>query len=490
MNFTSLAWLALGAFTVAACSSVGDGTEPTAGESREAIIGSSTLGGRNEVVMLYARVQTPTSGVATRTCSGGYFAPRVVATAAHCLENIFAGQLFVYYGDNFDADVSQLIEGPNGLEAPAPGQPSFWAKADSFESHPNYDPAQHYPDIGFVYLDRKPPFDPLPLSRTSVAANRQVTISGWGDNFSPTPTTGTGLHVQRTGTSRTLGSPTAADFHPEDPNPGLLVAANRAAQIKLDGTPPNANTCFGDSGSPLLITDFGQTYIAGVNYFTGLSCADYSLFTRISSFLPFFDEGYKKGGQESLTPVFNCVAPNAQGSLTAFFGYDNKNGVSVSVPYGTKNSLPNDTTNQRLTRFLPGTHQFSFGVDFAKNQSLTWKLTPDNNPTTTLTVNQSSRRCGAAEADQSECALACRASQRSGCAGLPTFEDCIGFCVDQSQSVRDSVPACSPQNTAFNVCTAIVSPDPANWECFDTFGAFALGPCGAQLDALNACFSQ
>jgi len=74
-----------------------------------------------------------------------------------------------------------------------------------------------------VYLDRKPPFDPLPLSRTIVAANRQVTISGWGDNFSPTPTTGTGLNVQRTGTSRTLGSPTVADFHPEDPNAGLLV---------------------------------------------------------------------------------------------------------------------------------------------------------------------------------------------------------------------------------------------------------------------------
>jgi len=331
------------------------------------------------------------TGVVPVTCSAAILPRGWVATAAHCLQNIFAGQLFIYYGDNFAADLSQLVDGPNGLEAPAPGQPSFWAKADSFESHPNYDPAQHFPDIGFVYLDRKLPFDPLPLSRTSVAANRQVTISGWATTSRPRQRRAPVLNVQRTGTSRTLGSPTAADFHPEDPNPGLLVAANRAAQIKLDGTPPNANTCFGDSGSPLLITDSGQTYIAGVNYFTGLSCASYSLYTRISSFLPFFDEGYKKGGQESLKPVFNCVAPNAQGSLTAFFGYENKNGVSVSVPYGTKNSLPNDTTNQRLTRFLPGTHQFSFGVDFASNQSITWKLTPDNNPTTTLTVNQSSR---------------------------------------------------------------------------------------------------
>jgi hypothetical protein len=296
--------------------------------------------------------------------------------------------------------------------------------------------------------------------------------------------------VQRTGTSRTLGSPTLADFHPEDPNPGLLVAANRATLLKLDGAPPNANTCFGDSGSPLLITEFGQTYIAGVNYFTGLSCADYSLYTRISSFLPFFDAAYKKGGQALLKPAFDCVAPNAQGTLSAFFGYENANGVSVSVPYGSKNNLALDTTNQRLVRFLPGTHHFGFAVDFASNQTLSWTLSPDNSPTATVTVNQSSRRCSAAEADQSECALACRASQRSGCASLPTFEECIGFCVDQAQSVRDSVPACSSANSAFNVCTAGVSPDPANWECFDGFGAFALGPCGPELDALNACFSQ
>ena len=53
---------------------------------------------------------------------------------------------------------------------------------------------------------------------------------------------------------------------------------------------------------------------------------------------------------------------------------------------GTKNSLAADTTNQRPSRFLPGTHHFSFGVDFA-NQTLHWPLSPDNSPTTTLNVN-------------------------------------------------------------------------------------------------------
>ena len=488
MKLNGIVFVTLGMLMAAAC---GETVDPGLESFREPIVGPSTLGGRNEVVMLFARVVLANGSIGTRTCSGGYFAPRVVATAAHCLPGIFGGQLFVYYGDTFDADFALLTEDQNGLVVPAPGQPSSWAKADSFEIHPSYTPDQHFPDIGIVYLDRKLPFDPLPLSRSVVAADRVVTISGWGANSTPTPTTGVGSRVQRTGSSRTLGSPTAADFHPEDPNNGLLVPANRLAQIKLDGTPANANSCFGDSGSPLLITDFGQTYIAGVNYFTGLSCADYSLYTRISSFLPFFDEAYRKGGQAVLKPTFDCVTPNAQGTLTAFFGHDNKNGVAVTVPYGTKNSLARDTFAQRPSRFLPGTHDFTFGVDFASNQTVSWTLSPDNSPTTTVTVNQSSRRCGAAEADQTECALSCRASQRaSACATLPTFEACVDFCLDQIGFIRDSLPSCLAANSAINVCTAAVSPDPANWLCDDFFGAFAVDPCAAQFDALNTCFAQ
>ena len=60
--------------------------------------------------------------------------------------------------------------------------------------------------------------------------------------------------------------------------------------------------------------------------------------------------------------------------------------------------------------------------------------------------------------------------------------------MDQAVSERTFLPQCSAQNSAFNICTAGVSSAPANWECFDTFGAFAVGPCAAQLDALNNCF--
>lgn len=491
MKLVAVGLMALSALVTVSCSVDGEGPDVDITETTREIIGPSTLGGRNEVVMLYARVQLANGGLGTRTCTGTYYAPRVVMTAAHCLPNIFLKDLFVYFGDNFAADQGQLVPGPNGLEVPPPGTAgAVFAHADSWEAHPAYDPSQHYPDIGVVYLDRKLPFDPLPMSRVSLAANRVVTISGWGADTAPTPTTGAGARVQRTGTSRTLGSPTNADFHPEDPNPGVLVAANQPTLIKLDGRAPNANPCFGDSGGPILVTDNGQTTVAAVGYFVGLSCADYSLFTRTSSFLPFFDAAYKKGGQEVLKPTFDCVAPNANGTLTAFFGYDNKNGVSITVPYGTKNALARDTLNQRPTRFLNGTHHFTFGVDFVSGQTVTWTLSPENSPTTTLNVNASSRRCGSAEANQTECALSCRASQRSGCPNLPTFEGCVGFCLDQIGFISSDLPQCLPPNSAINTCTAAVSPNPANWLCDDFFGAFAADPCAAQFDALNTCFSQ
>ncbi len=104
---------------------VGDqGSAESVGSSAEAIIGPSTPGGRDQVVMVYAQLNNGQ----TEICSGSYFAPRVIVTAAHCLNNIFADQLFVYYGDNYSADFGQLGPGPNGLLPPAPGQPSNWAQ--------------------------------------------------------------------------------------------------------------------------------------------------------------------------------------------------------------------------------------------------------------------------------------------------------------------------------------------------------------------------
>src|ERR1043165_4955090 len=84
--------------------------------------------GRPYVVM----VAFQTGGGAFSFCSGTYFAPRVVLTAAHCIPSEFVARASVYFGTNLEAEFDQVFD------IPAPGQPSVWAKADSWQAHPDY----------------------------------------------------------------------------------------------------------------------------------------------------------------------------------------------------------------------------------------------------------------------------------------------------------------------------------------------------------------
>ena len=458
--------------SVIGCSS--DGMEIT-GKAEQEIVRASSLGGRDQVVMLYITVLNGQTGtLSRRTCSGAYFAPRVVATAAHCLDGDPARaeqvvEVLAYYGDDFAADQGELVPFGAGFKVPAPGQPSHFAKADSFEKHPTWNRNLLSPDLGVVYLDRKLPFDPLPLARFRLDRaweGRPATISGWGGDQAPTPTTTSGARVQRTGSTKIVGSPTAADYHPEDPNPGMLQASIRSTVLKTDGHAPNANACFGDSGGPLLVNQWGQDYIAGISYFVGLSCEDYGLYTRLDPFLPFLDAAYRKGGQAPLVPALDCVAANADGTLTAFFGYKNDNGVGVTVPLGAKNSLPLDVHDYRTTLFAPGEHHFAFGVDFAPAQTLLYTLSPENSPTTTLRVTSSARRCGAADQPAALCGQSCRAQLASGCSGLQAYGACIDGCVGFYDSFAEPA-SCLPLMDSWNACIAALSPDPTNWVCFD-----------------------
>jgi hypothetical protein len=153
-------------------------------------------------------------------------------------------------------------------------------------------------------------------------------------------------------------------------------------------------------------------------------------------------------------PKFDCIAPNADGTFTAFFGYKNDNGVHLDVPYGTKNVLALDTPGFRPTRFLPGEHHFVFGVDFTAAQTVTYELSPTNSPTTTLSATKNSPRCSTA-AD--ECGGFCRALVRSGCTNIE-FAGCFDGCASLANDIEQSIPACAAANSAWNECTANTAP--------------------------------
>ena len=481
-------WALCGLALMAACGEA----DPNVDTTQDDIIRATSNGGRNEVVMLYG---VGFGGGNNLICSGSYYAPRVVVSAAHCIRpNLY--QMFVYFGDNFQADLAELTPSGFGLAPPPIGAPSHWAQADSWQVNPAYDANANSADMAVVFLDRKPPFDPLPLYRNKVNANVQVTVSGWGSNSAPTPTTGAGYGTQRTGRQITLGSPTAADYHPDDPNPGMLDPAVRATVLKTDGRAPYSNGCFGDSGGPIILNAWGQDYIAGVSYWTGLSCEEYNLYTRIDSFLPFLDLSYKRGGQDVLKATFACVTPNPQGSLTAIFGYQNDNGVGISIPYGTKNASARDTAGLRPTRFDPGAagvHSFAFGVDFTTGQTASWTLAPDNNPSVTVNATSTSPRCTAAQAVDSGCVLECRAQLRSSCPKVEEFDNCSARCADLGHLVAEQIMGCNDERVAFQNCVVATAPGAANWSCTpaDQQYVYGAGPqalaCSAQQDAYTGC---
>ena len=114
---------------VAGCADLGADTSDSTGidEQQGAIVRPTATGGRNEVVMLHYLAGFNASGQPVYgACSGAYLAPRTVLTAAHCVQQIVGNQLFIYYGDNFAADVAQLTPIPGTpLLAAAGAGPAF-----------------------------------------------------------------------------------------------------------------------------------------------------------------------------------------------------------------------------------------------------------------------------------------------------------------------------------------------------------------------------
>ncbi|MFZ5890388.1 MAG: S1 family peptidase [Myxococcota bacterium] len=456
--------LGIGALALTACSS--DVQESTAGQSEQPIVRAAAEGGKDQVVLLYMR--TVSGGqIRERTCTGTYIGPRLVLTAAHCMSNVISNLVYAYWGNNFAADFAALPQVGITPVIPPPGQPSLFAQADTYEVHPDWDPGLVHPDMAVVYLDRALPFEPLEVARFRVGnhyVGDQAKLVGWGASqaLSADISQTVGGRVQRTGFTRFLGSPTEADYHPEDPNAGMLVPAIRRNTLKTDGHAPYANSCAGDSGGPVFVQKHGRDLVAGVGSWTGQWCEDYSLFTRIDPFLPFIDNAERRSGHAPITPHLECVAPNADGTYTAYFGYENANGVSVDVPHGFRNAMPLDVDGHRVTHFVPGRHDFVFGVDFSAKQRLFYTLAPEGSRPSVLLTNKHSRACGEEVAPQVACGGFCRAGLKSGCTDvLPSYAQCMSDCL----SFVDAFPECGAESLAMNQCYANTPPGEDHWMC-------------------------
>lgn len=418
-------------------------------------------------------------------CSGTYIAPRVVATAAHCMRSDqIADQGFVYFGRDYLDDVNDL---PN---IPPPGARSNWARVETFAVHPNYDASVNYPDLAILFLDRELPFDPIPLDRQHIGDRTDDgEIAGWGASKADTPDLSQveGYGIKRSAHVKILGSPTADDFHADDPNPGILDPAIRANLLKTDGHAPHANACAGDSGGPLLVDRYGQQTLGGVMFWTGLSCEDYSMYTRIDPFLDYFDAQIARNGRADLTPRLECVEAETNGKYKARFGYDNENGVTVDVPYGPHNSLAQDRSNARPQHFAPGDQPFVFSVEFNARDNVAWKLDPPHSKSVTVRANAHSPACDPTDPNLL-CGDACNSELKAACAS-PTAHrsDCMSQCTGNAEFFASD--GCGSQYDDYLKCAAGLSSDASNWDCSVAGSApQPLSPaCDDQFNALITC---
>jgi V8-like Glu-specific endopeptidase len=152
--------------------------------------------------------------IAVGSCTGTIVTPRVVLTAAHCL----------------DEDVQRVrVWLGSGEEI----------LADSFVFYPNYAFNQSGFDVGVIFMGQDLPRTPVPIltSRDGQVGETAI-IAGWGrDENSIT-------------TSLRAGSTT--------------LSAVTGTFLQTQYAPPSSSVCSGDSGGPIMLSQGGVWTIAGI----------------------------------------------------------------------------------------------------------------------------------------------------------------------------------------------------------------------------------
>jgi hypothetical protein len=91
--------------------------------------------------------------------------------------------------------------------------------------------------------------------------------------------------------------------------------------------------------------------------------------------IPPNDSGYQSQATCALTPVAQCVAQAANGSLRAVFSYSNPSGAAVTVPVGAANGVTGGSAAVTLPEaFAAGAHNAVFAVPFNTGSTVTWSL--------------------------------------------------------------------------------------------------------------------
>jgi secreted trypsin-like serine protease len=208
---------------------------------RQAVVGGVRDDGDPAVVMVLA-----SRGRDLEICTGAVISPHVVLTAAHCVDPAVLGDPPPRFEVVTATALAEATAAQRFVVRETHADPTFRLD-DLMAGH----------DVGVVVTEAALPAAPLPLLARALGdadVGRAVRLVGYGQTAA-----GTGGGERRTATSR----------------------VKRLTPELLEYGDARANTCTGDSGSPLLLDEDGGEVVAGVASFGDRNCVSNAFAGRI-----------------------------------------------------------------------------------------------------------------------------------------------------------------------------------------------------------------